>query len=97
MAHNQTLTVICFVGGINMKLTAENKVTIQIIEKLIIFLAFSGLTYIGNNIANSLDKVQVSVSDLNTKFAVQLHENKTFKDLLIDHESRLRILENKTK
>ena len=80
-----------------MKLTPENKVTIQIVEKALIFMAISAIGYIGNNIAGSLEKVQVSVSDLNTKFAVQLHENKTFKDLLIDHESRLRILENKTK
>ena len=80
-----------------MKLTPENKVTIQIVEKALIFMAISAIGYIGNNIAGSLEKVQVSVSDLNTKFAVQLNENKAFKDLLIDHESRLRTLENKTK
>ena len=80
-----------------MKLTPENKVTLQIVEKALIFMAISAIAYIGNNIAGSLEKVQVSVSDLNIKFAVQLNENKAFKDLLIDHESRLRTLENKTK
>ena len=60
-------------------------------------MAISSIAYIGNNIAGSLEKVQVSVADLNIKFAVQLNENKAFKDLLIDHESRIRILENKTK
>ena len=80
-----------------MKLTPENKVTLQIVEKALIFMAISSIAYIGNNIAGSLEKVQVSVADLNIKFAVQLNENKAFKDLLIDHESRIRILENKTK
>ena len=80
-----------------MKLTPENKVTLQIVEKALIFMAISSIAYIADNIAGSLEKVQVSVSDLNIKFAVQLNENKAFKDLLIDHESRLRSLENKTK
>ena len=80
-----------------MKLTPENKVTLQIVEKALIFMAISSIAYIADNIAGSLEKVQVSVSDLNTKFAVQLNENKAFKDLLIDHESRIRSLENKTK
>ena len=80
-----------------MKLTPENKVTLQIVEKALIFMAISAIAYIGNNIAGSLEKVQVSVADSNIKFAVQLNENKAFKDLLIDHEARLRSLENKTK
>ena len=39
-----------------MKLTPENKVTIQIVEKALIFMAISAIAYIGNNIAGSLEK-----------------------------------------